>query len=218
MKSTSLLELGEIVIFDDEPDLPDMLDRREAGFSGDLQFCGLAEVLQILGHSRQSGQISIHGGTSGEIVIAAGQIADAHCRDRFGDEAVFDLLATDQGSFAFRSGSLLAAASGSAPVRPLASILLEHAWIEDEIANRPPVDLQQRLEWVEGAAFDPSEELETLPFALFAAAAQFASPFLPQGLIDGLPWAQQRSVLMLSCLAEAGCLRPANRGEPGSRS
>jgi hypothetical protein len=207
LKSTSLLELGEIVVFDDEPDV---LDRPEAGFSGDLQFCGLAEVLQILGHSRQSGQISIHGGTSGEILIAAGQIADAHCRDRFGDEAVFDLLATDEGSFAFRAGALPSGtAMGSAPARSLASILLDHAWFEDEIAHRPPVDLQQMLEWVEGATFEPAEEVEALPFASFAAAAQAASPFVPQELIDGLPWARQRCVLMLSCLAGAGCLRPA---------
>jgi hypothetical protein len=102
--------------------------------SGDLGYFGLAELLQILSISKNSGVIVVHGESEqGSLLLVGGRLVDARTTHGVvGEEAFFSLVGNVRGSFTFdREDPELKTArdsGGEAPgsiKRSLGTLLLE---------------------------------------------------------------------------------------------
>jgi CheY-like chemotaxis protein len=70
-----------------------MLAQSDTSLSGNLTHHDLTGVMQMLGHSRQTGALHINAGeTDGVLFYDAGEIVHAECGNLFGDEAVIHIL------------------------------------------------------------------------------------------------------------------------------
>ncbi len=87
-----------------------MLDQSDASLSGNLTHHDLTGVMQMLGHSHQTGALYINAGeTDGVLFYDAGVISHAECGNLFGDEAVIHILKSlgnsNEGIYKFIYGS-----------------------------------------------------------------------------------------------------------------
>jgi CheY-like chemotaxis protein len=72
-----------------------MLGSSETALEGSLSHLDLPGVIQMLGHSRQTGALHINAGaTDGIIFFDAGEISHAESGDRIGDDAVIYIVKT----------------------------------------------------------------------------------------------------------------------------
>lgn len=70
-----------------------MLGQSDASLSGNLTHHDLTGVIQMLGHARQTGALTINAGeTDAVLFFDAGEVAHAECGVLFGDEAVLHIL------------------------------------------------------------------------------------------------------------------------------
>jgi CheY-like chemotaxis protein len=70
-----------------------MLGQADTSLSGNLNHHDLTGVMQMLGHARQTGALTINAGeTDAVLFFDAGEIVHAECGSLFGDEAVLDIL------------------------------------------------------------------------------------------------------------------------------
>ena len=70
-----------------------MLAQSDTSLSGNLTHHDLTGVMQMLGHSHQTGALHINAGeTDGVLFYDAGEISHAECGSMFGDEAVIHIL------------------------------------------------------------------------------------------------------------------------------
>ena len=105
---------------------------------GDLASHPLWEVVQYLGQARKSGVLRVRSlSGAGSIDLRDGAAAEVRCQGLRGREALLALLSLEEGGFRFDPA--LAAAGplpGSAAELKLQELLLESAWLRDEIGNR----------------------------------------------------------------------------------
>jgi hypothetical protein len=75
--------------------------------SGDLGHFGLAELLQILSISKNSGVVMVHGESAqGSLLLVSGRLVDARtAQGVVGEEAFFSLVSNVGGSFTFNRES-----------------------------------------------------------------------------------------------------------------
>lgn len=79
---------------------------RDSDFRGDLSQVSVVDLLQLLSMNRRSGALSIVTARgAGEVRLRDGEIVDAVFRRQEGEKALYRLLAEEEGSFAFASGS-----------------------------------------------------------------------------------------------------------------
>lgn len=128
-----------------------------AGLQGGLESHPLSEVIQGLEQNAKTGSLEIVAGTRrGAILFAAGKIASAEYDGYQDRAAVLALLEVTRGHFRFLAGPVEA---GRLRFEPSA-LLIEGAWVEDELAARrdlvPPLD----------QALIPSGALPTVPEGL----------------------------------------------------
>ena len=70
-----------------------MLGQADTSLSGNLSHHDLTGVMQMLGHARQTGALTINAReTDAVMFFDAGEITHAECGSLFGDEAVIDIL------------------------------------------------------------------------------------------------------------------------------
>ena len=70
-----------------------MLGQADTSLSGNLSHHDLTGVMQMLGHARQTGALTINAGTTDAVLFFdAGDIVHAECGPHFGDEAVIDII------------------------------------------------------------------------------------------------------------------------------
>jgi CheY-like chemotaxis protein len=119
-----------------------LLTRRSAAqqvLQGDLANHPLWEVVQYLGQTRKSGGLQVTGPAgNGSIEMRHGAALAARWRGLRGKEALLALLSLAEGGFRFDPHPAgeeppPAAAAGSLPLQEL---LLEAAWLKDELAKR----------------------------------------------------------------------------------
>jgi CheY-like chemotaxis protein len=114
-----------------------MLTTSEMALSGSLSHLDLPGVIQMLGQARQTGALHINAGeTDGVVFLEAGTLSHAECGERFGDEAVMEILKTchraDSGVYKFIYG----ATAANRTVLRSATDLMLHAMAElDETAR-----------------------------------------------------------------------------------
>jgi CheY-like chemotaxis protein len=87
-----------------------MLAQSDTSLSGNLTHHDLTGVMQMLGHSHQTGALHINAGeTDGVLFYDAGEITHAECGSLFGDEAVIYILKScengNQGVYKFVYGT-----------------------------------------------------------------------------------------------------------------
>jgi hypothetical protein len=87
-----------------------MLAQSDTSLSGNLTHHDLTGVMQMLGHSHQTGALYINAGeTDGVLFYDAGEITHAECGNLFGDEAVIYILKScvngNQGVYKFVYGT-----------------------------------------------------------------------------------------------------------------
>ncbi|HET8923896.1 MAG TPA: DUF4388 domain-containing protein [Candidatus Acidoferrum sp.] len=87
-----------------------MLAQSDASLSGNLTHHDLTGVMQMLGHSHQTGALHVNAGeTDGLLFYDAGEIVHAECGNLFGDEAVIHILKScvngSQGVYKFVYGT-----------------------------------------------------------------------------------------------------------------
>lgn len=198
-----------------------LLARRNPSLSsiqGDLATFPLADVLQSIEQKKLTGTLDI---SSGDAAATAsyrrGRCVEAAFGALPGREALLELLSLGSGTFRFieEPGSGLDETLGeqAGPWLPRASeLLLENAWLEDELERRrellpqddSPIELGE-------APIVPSEHagLPALPFAAIASALAVGAPIEMRTLEKALRCSSVRAALAISVLLAAGALRVA---------
>lgn len=99
--------------------------------SGSLTSVNLAEIMQLISNSKQSGRFIItkNTGEKGSIYINKGEIIHSEVENFKGEDAVFTLTSWEQGEFVFEEGIFNAKPSISSSVT---SLLMESAKRIDE--------------------------------------------------------------------------------------
>ena len=99
--------------------------------SGSLQSINLADIMQLVSNSKQSGKFILtkNTGEKGIIYINNGDIVHAEVETFVGEDAVFTLTAWNEGDFIFEEGKINVTASISSSVT---SLLMESARRIDE--------------------------------------------------------------------------------------
>ena len=70
-------------------------------FSGDLKDLSIVELVQMLNLNKKSGILKIEGDGNGEIYLKDGQLFGAKTESKKGEEAIYELVTYDEGTFNF---------------------------------------------------------------------------------------------------------------------
>jgi DNA-binding response OmpR family regulator len=102
---------------------------------GDLASHPIWELVQYIQQSRKSGELSIHGvGGSGQLEVRDGRVASVRWQKLRGREALLALLDTREGQFRLTTEER--AGGGDVESFTIQEVLMESAWIQDELAKR----------------------------------------------------------------------------------
>ncbi|MCP5102648.1 MAG: DUF4388 domain-containing protein [bacterium] len=98
---------------------------------GSLESINLADIMQLVSNSRQSGRFELTRGEDqkGYIIIKKGDIAHAEVANFVGEDAVFTLISWGKGEFVFNEGDY---ESETTITRSVTSLLMEAARRIDE--------------------------------------------------------------------------------------
>lgn len=114
-----------------------MLGSSDTALSGSLSHMDLPGVLQMLGHSRQSGSLYINAGSiDGIVFFENGNVTHAECGDLIGDEAVVSIVkycnTVEAGAYKFMPGE---SAGTRTVLRSATELMLEALRELDEAAQ-----------------------------------------------------------------------------------
>src|SRR5215469_2645586 len=114
-----------------------MLGQSDTAMSGNLSHMDLPGILQMLGHSRQTGSLYVNAGsTDGIVFFEDGNVTHAECGDLIGDEAVVSIVkhchAVETGSYKFLPGE---SAGTRTVLRSATELMLEALRELDEAAQ-----------------------------------------------------------------------------------
>ena len=197
-----------------------LMDRRAAasqGLQGDLATIPAGELLQTLQSNAASGvlEIATAQGT-GALHLSRGHCTAADLAGLSGREAVLALLAERSGSFRLHTAAV--ATVGEEVLPPISNLMLEAAWIEDELRLRrvllPAGDRALDLLAAE-PALPPVQGLPELPAAvILAALAARPGTSLAELLAQRLA-SPDRVRLAVAWLIQSGLVREAETVRPG---
>lgn len=109
----------------------------EQMLQGDLATHPLWAVLQYLQQVRKTGSLKVRSGnTSGTVELRDGEPVAARWQTLRGREAFLALLSAEEGSFRFEGGAPPSTRSGQAERLPAHELLMQAAWLKDELENR----------------------------------------------------------------------------------
>ena len=112
-------------------------DQQTRDLAGSLEVYSLADLLQILQRDRQSGSLVIEGAEGGgRIELVAGSVTSCSAGHLTGAEALLDLFALENGRFRLEQGAAEdpVDVAGGQPIS-VQSLLLESAWLQDELSQ-----------------------------------------------------------------------------------
>lgn len=191
------------------------------GLEGNLESFAPGDLLQNLAHGSKTGCLRVTSETEvAAIHVLHGRIIQATCSGLSGDDAVLNLIAMESGHFIFEATSEDVERRNDRGVRlELNSILLEAAWLEDELARRQDVlpDTGQSLEII-GDLPQLSGDFAALPVTdVYVELAE--SPKIDRHELLHLEIATPARVLLsLALLIEEGVIgvgEPGSAGRPG---
>jgi len=80
--------------------IEDKTDTKKS-FAGELKDLSIVELVQMLNLNKKSGMLKIEGRGSGEIYLQGGQLIGAKSGDKEGEEAIYELVTYEKGTFNF---------------------------------------------------------------------------------------------------------------------
>ena len=75
---------------------------KQKGFSGNLNELSIVELVQMLNLNKKTGILQINAGIKGNIYLKDGQLFAAETGDKSGEQAVYDLVSENVGTFNFQ--------------------------------------------------------------------------------------------------------------------
>ncbi len=187
----------------------------EPGLSGNLEDFAPGDVTQNLAQGGKTGCLRISSDNRlVEAHFVRGKIVSAEAGALSGDEALLSLLTLEQGHFAFEASSEEEAEShaGRGPLE-LNSILLEAAWLEDELKRRRPTLAQDNptLRVVGPKPSQLDEDFESLPIdEIYGHIISHPNTGVSE-LIDLQTTSPSRVLLAVAILLEQGSLEGRER-------
>lgn len=202
-----------------------MLMRRtpKAGLQGTLKEFAIEELLQNLQVTAKSGVLHVYRGTTTPAIIemARGEVVHASMGELDGEDVLLALVGSSEGTFRFdrqRDGAVVGAKKGvSTETLSVRQVLMEAAWLEDELAKReallPAPDRSLEI----GDAGPPTlpEDFAGLPLTAVFERVQASAGMTTEGLLAAEIAAPLRIRLALALSIEEGAIRPeANGSKP----
>lgn len=124
-------------------------EKKKAGLQGNLKTMNLASIIQINCEDRNQAQLLLYNrGQEGRIYFDQGRVVHAEVNDLMGEEAVYELLRWDQGTFSLEMGM-------AAPLRTVDS-----GWSQMVLEGMRRIDenqVDQALDWQE-TTFEEEEK------------------------------------------------------------
>lgn len=195
-----------------------LIERRNdgPGLEGNLESFAPADLLQNLSHGSKTGCLRVTSERDvAAIHVLGGRIVQATCSGLSSDDAILQLIAMESGHFIFEATSEDVERRKDSGVRiELNSILLEAAWLEDELARRQQLmpEAGQSLEVI-GDMPELSGDFAVLPATdVYIELAESPKIDLPQ-LLQLEIAAPARVQICLALLIEEGVVQV---GEPRS--
>ena len=106
--------------------------------SGSLEALPIADLLHVIDSRRSSGLLTLRSGAvTGKMLIHQGRLLYAETNARSGEDAAMRLVWLVRGSFRFEQQEV-PATPGAEEGRPLVELLLDAAWLHDELARLGP--------------------------------------------------------------------------------
>ncbi len=182
-----------------------------AKLGGSLDEFSVQEMLHNLYHSSRAGTLFIESpGMQGSIEMYDGFLAHARWGQLNGSDAVMAMMRLRQGRFRFEPASALEPPLESGDtIGSILDIVMNAAWVEDELYKRPGLRPHSRLftKHEPGAPFDVSSDFKQLPLEETLIAVNTAQGVELLQLVETLPSAPQRICLAIAVLAEKGIIR-----------
>ncbi len=175
---------------------------------GSLESHALSEIAQTLQHLSSEGRLEVVGSrVSGWIETAGEVLIDAQFGSLRGDEAFLAMLELKEGEFAFSPAPPDKEKPSEASGSRISRLLLEGAWIEDEISARGALvpALGSQLVLLQAPEEAP-QDLPRLPLDEIAALLAGGGGKNTGTLISEVARAPQRTLLALTWLLEKGWL------------
>ncbi len=195
-----------------------LIERRNdgPGLEGNLESFAPGDLLQNLAHGKKTGCLRVTGESEvASIHVLHGRIVQATCSGLSGDDAILNLIAMESGHFIFESTSEEAEKRNDRGVRlELNSVLLEAAWLEDELARRQEhLPEPGRALRICGDLPELNGDYATLPISDFFIELVEGDGIDRHEVLNLEIAAPSRVLLCLALLVEQGIV---SVGEPGS--
>lgn len=175
-----------------------------ADLRGSLESYPLHILLQAAAQQRHSGTLEFRGGAEPSfIVFDEGSPVAARAGNLIGEEALWSLLERRSGQFSYSSGAPPASAEGQDLHCSVQSLLLDAAWIEDELSRRKHLlpGLEEPLFLREGEVYGIEEEARALVDVVRSALRSQPGRSLRQ-LLETVPMAAMRVRFAVSVLVD----------------
>lgn len=178
---------------------------------GSLAALSASDVAQTIRQNRQSGRLELQGtDASGWLEFGEGRLVGAQLGNLAPEEAAIEQLRWNRGRFHFAPAVRPAPAceSPAVPMRSVEELLLESAWVEDELAARRrylPTD-EEPLADVPESRFTPPADLPSLPFAALLARMREGGAACLADLLTSELASAGRTRLAVAVLVEVGAL------------
>jgi len=200
-----------------------LISRRGAvarDLEGSLAALAASDVAQTIRRNRQSGRLELQGAeASGWLDFSEGRLVDARLGNLTPEEAALEQLRWDQGRFHFepRASAAPTIRSTAPELRSVEELLLESAWLEDELVARRrhlPADDEPLAETSE-RGIEPAADLPSLPLAALLARVREGEAVCLADLVATELAAPGRTRLAVAVLVESGALQRRG-GEPAA--
>lgn len=183
--------------------------RSGSRLEGSIEVYPLSDILQILLREGRAATMSVAADdTHGTILLKDGKLAGA-CFDRYlGDEAMLTMLTLKHGSFRLEPQHA-ELPNGARPTLGIESLLMEAAWLQDEISRLDTsLDPENLLVATQREIGEIPEGFENLPIHLvLQLLGQEPIPF--RSIASAIPAASLRLRLAMSWLLAAGIVAKA---------
>lgn len=202
-----------------------LIARRAAvsrNLEGSLAALSASDLAQTIRQNRQSGRLELQGTeSSGWLEFSDGLLVGAWLGNLAPEEAAIDQLRWNRGRFHFAPAARTKSVSGSsAPaIRSVEELLLEAAWIEDELAARRrhlPAD-DEPLSADPDRRLEPPADLPSLPVSAVLETVRGRNGACLADLLASELAAPGRTRLAVAVLVEAGDLRRQSGPQKASR-
>lgn len=181
------------------------------GLTGRLENFSLGDLLHSLRQSDKSGCLVLAGPPVGRVLLSEGTVVSASYGELTGRDAVLAMLELAAGRFELETRESLAAPSSwSRQDVEIHEILLESAWLSDELAAHHlslPADEARLALSRGGGRLEPA--LPRLPFTEVLTALSTGRAETLADLVHRVPAAPKRIRLAVAFLAEWGVLAAA---------